>query len=107
MAVRTMIISTRAALGTEALATLAAVEVSLESIECQPVVNFSFDFHQFLLIFIDIFKALESVTTLSSYFKANTSSYMSYLEATKGDNLYILKPLNLLLIIIETHTMVT
>ena len=59
-----MIISTRAALGTEALATLAAVEVSLESIKCQPVVNFSFDFHQFLLLFIDIFKALESVTTL-------------------------------------------
>ena len=31
MAVRTMIMRTRAALGTEALATLAAVEVSLES----------------------------------------------------------------------------
>ena len=30
MAVRTMIMRTRAALGTEALATLAAVEVSLE-----------------------------------------------------------------------------
>ena len=34
--------------------------------------NFNFDFHQFLLLFIDIFKTLESVTTLSSYFKANT-----------------------------------
>ena len=34
--------------------------------------NFSFDFHQFLLLFIDIFKTLESVTTLSSYLKANT-----------------------------------
>ena len=34
--------------------------------------NFSFDFHQFLLFLIDIFKTLESVTTLSSYLKANT-----------------------------------
>ena len=31
--------------------------------------NFSFDFHQFLLFFIDIFKTLESVTTLSSFLK--------------------------------------
>ena len=34
--------------------------------------NFGFDFHQFLLLFIDIVKTLESVATLSSYLKANT-----------------------------------
>ena len=34
--------------------------------------NFCFDFHRFLLFSIDIFKTLESVMTLSSYFKENT-----------------------------------
>ena len=37
--------------------------------------NSSFDFHQFLLVFIDIFKTLESVTTLSRYLKANTTNF--------------------------------
>ena len=44
---------------------------SLLSINNLEYMNFSFDFHQFLLLFIDVFKTLESVTTLSSYFKAN------------------------------------
>ena len=47
--------------------------------------DFFFDFHQFLLFFIDNFKTLESVTTLLSYLKANTRA-----ESNKID--FNLKP---------------